>query len=411
MAPHAEDPVRVTYEPQSRITLKSISGSARTKQDGNLEDKQSPLAEHYEPGRTPAEHHDDYQFDELRPSFPDVHWDALREVPYEDKGIRGDPRFSNLLDAADDVFDYGPKIGTELTGVNLAQLNEAQKCDLARLIATRGVVFFRNQDKFDVDSQRELGKFWGTLHKHATTGVPKQGGLDDVHVIYTTEQSADQRALFTPTFLWHSDVTYEVQPPSYTSLKVLTGPPRGGGGDTLWCSHYAIYDVLSAPMQKYLEGLTALHSADMQAQGSREAGRPVRREPVTTEHPLIRVNPVTGWKSLFFAPGFVTKIVGIPKAESDAIIRYLNELLTTTQEAHVRFQWGKNDVAIWDNRVTTHTATFGFAPHRRHTVRVAATAEKPYFDPAGKSQEEEYNRRWDLPQTNKDGSGRSNYND
>jgi alpha-ketoglutarate-dependent taurine dioxygenase len=48
----------------------------------------------------------------------------------------------------------------------------------------------------------------------------------------------------------------------------------------------------------------------------------------------------------------VTKIVGIPKVESDVIISYLNEVVTTTQEMHVRFQWGKDDVAFWDNRST-----------------------------------------------------------
>ena len=104
-------------------------------------------------------------------------------------------------------------------------------------------------------------------------------------------------------------------------------------------------------MQRYLEGLTALHSAEMQAAGSRGLGRPVRREPIVTEHPLVRTNPVTGWKSLVFNTGFVTKIVGVPKTESDAIIRLLNEVISTTQELHVRFQWGKNDVAFWDNRV------------------------------------------------------------
>ena len=146
-------------------------------------------------------------------------------------------------------------------------------------------------------------------------------------------------------------MTYEIQPPSYTSLKVLTGPPRGGGGDTLWSSQYAAYDVMSAQMQKYLEQLTALHSSELQAEGSRALGRPVRREPIITEHPIIRTHPVTGWKSLFFNPGFVKAIVGIPKTESDAIIRYLNEVISTTQEFHVRFQWNKNDVAYWDNRV------------------------------------------------------------
>ena len=131
-------------------------------------------------------------------------------------------------------------------------------------------------------------------------------------------------------------MTYELQPPGYTSLRILTGPPRGGGGDTLWASQYAVYDALSVPMQKYLDGLTALHSAQMQADGSRAAGRPVRRDPVVTEHPLVRTHPVTGWKSVFFNPGFVTEIVGVPKGESNAIINYLNEVITTTQELHVR---------------------------------------------------------------------------
>lgn len=95
-----------------------------------------------------------------------------------------------------------------------------------------------------------------------------------------------------------------------------------------------------------------MHSADMQANDSRALGRPVRRAPVTTKHPLIRTNPVTGWNALFFNPGFVTKIVGIPKAESDAIIKYLTDVVATTQEIHARFQWGKDDVAIWDNRTS-----------------------------------------------------------
>ncbi|KAH7043166.1 hypothetical protein B0J12DRAFT_194766 [Macrophomina phaseolina] len=371
----------------------------------------SPSTLNYEPGRTFVQSYDEsYEHEDLRPRFPDVKWPALGPIHYEDKGLKGDPNFRHLLDAATDVFDYNPKIGTEIHGVKLSQLTDAQKNDLARLIAVRGVVFFRNQDDFDIDEQRKLGAYFGQLHKHATTSVPRREGLEDVHVIFT-EGAKDLRSQFTPTFLWHSDVTYEVQPPSYTSLKLLSGPPRGGGGDTLWSSQYAAYDAMSPYMQKYLESLTALHSAQMQADGSTQMGRTVRRDPVVTEHPLIRVNPVTGWKSLFFNPGFVTKIVGVPKVESDHIISYLNEIIATTNEAHVRFQWNKNDVAFWDNRSTNHSASYGFAPHRRHAVRVCCQAERPYFDPNGKSQEEELNAKYGLPPVNKDGSGIVNYND
>lgn len=161
----------------------------------------------YEPGRTDVEAHHVYEHDDLRPSFPNIHWEPLTEVPYHDKGLQGHPQFRNLLDAASDVFDYNPKIGSEIHGVNLAKLTDTQKDDLARLIAVRGVVFFRNQTDLDIDAQRELGKYYGTLHKHATTSVPRKPGLEDVHVVFTDGNSKDQRACFSPTFLWHSDVS------------------------------------------------------------------------------------------------------------------------------------------------------------------------------------------------------------
>jgi len=205
MAPHAEDSISVEYDSKLKITFEASKSYAH-------EEKQpkNSLPDFYQPGRTLVEDHVDYEFDDLGPRFPDLKWEPLPEVPYEEKGLKGDPKFRHLLEAADDVFDYTPKIGTEISGVKLSQLTDAQKCDLARLIATRGVVFFRNQDDLDIDTQRDLGKFFGVLHKHATTSVPRKEGLEDVHVIYTTEKSIDQRALFTPTFLWHSDVGAEL---------------------------------------------------------------------------------------------------------------------------------------------------------------------------------------------------------
>ncbi|KAJ5559105.1 Taurine catabolism dioxygenase TauD/TfdA [Penicillium sp. DV-2018c] len=401
MAPSLEEPV-ATVTPVTKSTVPVAAKHTELTGDNKFG---------YQPGRTLVTKHDNYAHEDLLPSFPNIQWPPLEEVAYEDKGLRGDPKFRNLLRDATAVFDHNPKIGTEIHGVDLSKLDDAQRDDLARLIAYRGVVFFRSQRNFDIEAQRQLGQYWGKLHKHATTSVPRKQGLEDVHVVYTGDNSSDNRALFQPSFLWHSDVTYEIQPPSYTSLKLLSGPPRGGGGDTLWTSQYAAYDVLSSHMQNYLKGLTALHSADMQANDSRALGRPVRREPVTTEHPLIRTNPVTGWNGLFFNPGFVTKIVGVPAAESKAIIGFLTDVIATTQEMHVRFSWGEDDVALWDNRSTNHSASYGFSPHRRHAVRVAVQAEKPVLREDGRSQEEEFSVLYGLPAVNKDGSRQSNYND
>ena len=66
---------------------------------------------------------------------------------------------------------------------------------------------------------------------------------------------------------------------------------------------------------------------------------------------------------------------------------------------------------IMSNAQKNHSASYGFSPHRRHAVRVACRAERPYFDPTSKSQEEDLNAHYGLPSVNKDGSGQSNYND
>lgn len=228
MAPHAEDPIPSEYFAQPLGGLKLAVAKGRSVHKSNLRSRLSTekVSARYEPGRVQPLSSEDCPHEDLRPSFPDVHWEPLKEVPYEDRGLLGDPRFQSLLDAAEDVVDYVPKIGTEISGVRLSQLTAAQKNDLARLIATRGVVFFHNQDDFDIEAQRELGRYFGTLHRHATTSMPRKEGLDDVHVIHTTDQSLDQRALFTPTYLWHSDVRHFVIIPT-DLLTLVLGHLRG----------------------------------------------------------------------------------------------------------------------------------------------------------------------------------------
>ena len=66
---------------------------------------------------------------------------------------------------------------------------------------------------------------------------------------------------------------------------------------------YALYSSFSPYFQKYLESLYAVHSAVAQADGSRAAGHTVRREAVESIHPVVRVHPVTGWKSVYVNPG------------------------------------------------------------------------------------------------------------
>jgi len=50
----------------------------------------------------------------------------------------------------------------------------------ALLVAERGVVFFRDQE-LDIRQQLNLAWYWGPLHKHPSTAVPRELGLEEVH--------------------------------------------------------------------------------------------------------------------------------------------------------------------------------------------------------------------------------------
>ncbi|KAF8643264.1 hypothetical protein AX16_009148 [Volvariella volvacea WC 439] len=314
-----------------------------------------------------------YRYAEFKPSFPDVSWEPLKEVAVTDRGLSADPTKKNLLSAAQKVIHLTPAIGTELVGLDLRQLTDAQKDELALLVGERGVVFLRDQP-LNIHEQLDLARHFGPLHKHATTPIPRNG-LEEVHVVYNDASRRPDPSAFSKLELWHSDVSYEIQPPSTTSLKVITGPETGG--DTLWSSGYALYSSLSPGFQTYLEGLSAVHSAVAQADGARAAGLPVRRKEIETVHPVVRVHPATGWKSVYVNPGFTRRIVGIPKAESDAVLSFLFHQISENPDHQVRFKWQPGDVAIWDNRIVTHSATFDFWPATRHALRATPHGEKP----------------------------------
>jgi len=354
----------------------------------------------------PLETDHSYEFDQYRPFYPVVDWEPLIEHDYDDRGNYGDPEYKNLVQGVKKT-DILPALGTLLEGVDLETLTNAQKDDLARLVAFRGVVFIRNQKNFDIQDQLNLGRHWGKLHKHATTSIPKQQGLEQVHVVFGDQNSPQKQASYSPLKQFHSDVTFEIQPPGYTSLKVITNPENGG--DTIWTSQYAAYDTFSKSFQEYLEKQSAVHSAFEQANGAARAGLHVRRTPIDTVHPIVRTHPVTKWKALFVNPGFTRSIIGIPKVESDAVLQLLFQTITTVPENTLRWKWRKDDVAIWDNRSTTHSATFDYWPGTRHALRVTPHAERPVYN-GGRSRQECLDEKNGILR-NKDGSIPLGYND
>jgi alpha-ketoglutarate-dependent taurine dioxygenase len=158
---------------------------------------------------------------------------------------------------------------------------------------------------------------------------------------------------------WHSDVQFERVPPDYTSLRITQLPTNGG--DTLWASGYEIYDQFSPAYQEFFESLTATFSGEgyneMAARDPENVKihREARGNPLNTTmssiHPVVRTNPVTGWKSIFAIGPFPTRINQLSSQESQDLLAKFMRMITENHDLTVRFKWrNKNDIAIWDNR-------------------------------------------------------------
>jgi len=279
------------------------------------------------------------------------------------------------------------------------------------LVSQRGVVFFRAQDITPEEQKilgRKLGQLSGnpsssTLHIHPTTeaDAPKGDHVTNITSERRAEYSRGDRTRLAAR-QWHSDITFEPVPSDYAILKIHTNP--SSGGDTLWASAYEAYSRLSPGLAAYLETLSAFHNAEFFKAASASYGIDMRvgergspanyGDNLSAIHPIIRVNPVTGWKGLFVNREFTKRIIGVTKDESDLLLDYLNKLISDNHDLQVRFRWSRNlpeglgDVAIWDNRSTFHSATYDYAKQLRVGDRVVSIGEKPYFDPNGKERRE-----------------------
>ena len=116
-----------------------------------------------------------------------------------------------------------------------------------------------------------------------------------------------------------------------------------------------------------------------QADNSKNRGGIVRRDPVTSIHPLVRTHPATGEKALFVNSQFSRRIVGYKKEESDYLLNFLYDHIAKGQDFQARVKWAPGTVVVWDNRVTAHSALLDWDDGaRRHLARITPQAEPPF---------------------------------
>jgi taurine dioxygenase len=263
-------------------------------------------------------------------------------------------------------------LGAEISGVHLGKLDDATFSEIRTALLEHQVIFFRDQE-LSRDEHKAFGQRFGGLHVHPFLQPLKNEGHPEFVVL-----ESDAKHPFVAE-AWHSDVTFQPEPPLGSVLRCVAAPEFGG--DTMWASMYAAYEALSATMQHLLSGLIAIH--DTSRTFSRDTYRTEHiggkraEQVVSAEHPIVRTHPETGRKALFVNSIFTQSIKGMKPAESAALLGFLYHHIESP-DFSCRFHWRKNSMAMWDNRCTQHRVVADNLGAYRRMERVTILGDRPF---------------------------------
>lgn len=295
-------------------------------------------------------------------------------------------------------------IGAEVSGVRLdGDLPGDTLTRIRSAVLEHKVVFFRGQHLDDAQ-HLALAERLGTVTQGHPT-VSADSDFFDLDYSKTVDRSD----------IWHTDVTFVRQPPSFSVLRSLVIPPRGG--DTLWANTVAAYEGLPAELRELADKLWALHTNDFdyaefanRFQGANGAfvekyQRDFAKTVYKTMHPVVRVHPETGERALLLG-GFVRGFKGFHSRTFEALNAIFQEQVTRPENT-VRWNWEAGDVIIWDNRSTQHYAAADYGTADRRVKRITVVGEVPVSVSGERSRAVQgdcsaYNRQTSAPATEAD---------
>jgi len=246
-------------------------------------------------------------------------------------------------------------LGAEIFGMDLTDIGDADFERIRELLLRYLVIFFPDQSHLTPEAHIALGKRFGEVEVHPF--LPKVEGYPELALIESDKGGkADE---------WHIDVTFSPNPPVASILHLVTCPESGG--DTMWSNQYLAYETLSEPYREMLDGLTAVHVLKAPEVGE-----------LTAEHPVVRVHPETGRRSLYVTRMWSSHIPQLSRHESDSVLQFLFEH-SEQPIFNCRYRWQPGAVAMWDNRATQHLAINDYSAYRRGQ-RVTILGDHPTGD-------------------------------
>ena len=278
-----------------------------------------------------------------------------------------------------DVRQLSPAIGVRVSGVDLSRpLDDSAFGEIRDAFNHYSVIVVPGQD-ITPARQIAFSRRFGDLEVHVLKDNVIEG-QPEIFVVSNVRDADKPKGRAKAGWFWHSDFSYQEKPSLGSALYAIEVPDTGG--DTMFASMYAAYDALSETMKGLLADLEAEHDFRQGYEKyTRHWAEPVpesafaARPPVV--HPVIRTHPETGRKCVYVNPGYTTRIMGMSREESEALLGFLHAHCTRPEFVY-RHRWQVGDLVMWDNRSAMHHAIGDYGDARRYMHRTTVAGDAPY---------------------------------
>jgi taurine dioxygenase len=297
-------------------------------------------------------------------------------MPTVETPVRRDPA------APLEIIPAGAALGAEVMTGDLRALDGAGFARVVKAWHDHAVVLFRGQTLTDSDLIAFSRRF-GDLD---IAPVQENGrrfveGIPEIYIVSNVKVNGEAiGSLGDGEAVWHTDMSYLDKPPKASMLYALEIP--NVGGNTSFCSMYAIYEALPAALKARIAGLEIKHDGTYNSGGYLRQGVTATDDPRTSPgalHPLVCKHPDSGRRMLYLGRRRNAYIDGLSLADSEAL---LDELWSYVKRPEFAWEhvWRVGDLVLWDNRCTMHRRD-AFDPaqrrimHRTQVKGEAAPAE------------------------------------
>jgi alpha-ketoglutarate-dependent taurine dioxygenase len=254
------------------------------------------------------------------------------------------------------IIPTGASLGAEISGLDLRSVSDGDFDRIHRSWVENLVLLFRGQTLSDDDliafSRRFGALDWAPVQE---TGRRFVDGHPEIYVVSNVIENGEPiGSLGAGEAVWHTDMSYIADPPKASMLYAIEVPPKGG--DTGFVNMYAAYQSLSPELKRRIQTLQLKHDGTYNSGGYVRQGVAAVDDPVNSVgavHPLVCTHPESGRRALYLGRRRNAYIVGLPLAESEAL---LDELWSYASRDELTWynQWRVGDLVLWDNRCTMH---------------------------------------------------------